>query len=175
MRRAWFAVLAVLLILAALGASPVSADDHRVPRVVLRTGGDSQRGMEGTTTWAGSSEPGLCWVGHGDAIWDFPRALEVRAGVVGARVVIWKRHRPEHLSFRWWPRVDRNEVPRGRGIEVVYELHPRRQDGKIVAWVARLELTVRRHVYLQMTGAWDDREGCGVQQEAEWRFHLRAG
>jgi hypothetical protein len=169
----------VLLVAFALGATVLYGDgahralahDHDPPRAVLHSRQVRQRGNLGTYCWVqASEEPGVFQEECAEATWFFPSAKNVAGR--GTTIRLYTRHAPDRLSLHRWRRLNRYGAPRGRGQDVAFEL--RRRIANRVYYELRFRLPPRQgHTYLYLFGVWKDVEGSGLNQDADWTFHVR--
>jgi hypothetical protein len=149
----------------------VYAHDHRPPKVVLTSGGTTQRGELGTFCWwridTSSGESRLHCV---DALYGWPKARTVRSGA-RARIHIAKAQAPKQLRLSAWRRVGSLGYPKGARDR----LRPVSADGEIVAYdaVFRLPAKAGPHYFVSAYGRWTDEEATAEDQDAQWAFHLR--
>ena len=152
------------------GTLPATADDHRPPDIVLRTGGEKQDGHPLYYTWK-RSDGEFCVIEHADGFYEWPRRLLYDAGAK-ARIRFKKDERPQDVFIRDYRDVGRNGVPRGRPRHVDYRLR-RREVGERVFWEAVFRRQQLGHHYLEVQAQWRDVDGCGLQ-EILVTFHLKA-
>jgi hypothetical protein len=106
------------------------------------------------------------------AVWDFPKATSVNAGN-RVRIRIRKKHRPEKIQLRAWPRVNQYDEPQGRAQTVSHRVRVHFDpDGSVVAYDVIFRLPEKEgHYYLMVRGYWADQDGSGRTQDAAWTFH----
>jgi hypothetical protein len=106
---------------------------------------------------------------------DFPRpGLPVGPGPFRAALRLSRPDRPSELRVA--ARQGRGPGGRQPGApqDVRFTLRPRRAGEEVIGWSAILRSRVDEHLYLRVTGSWDDRQGCLGRQRATWRFHVSA-
>lgn len=160
------------LLLLALSVPAAYPSDHRVPRVMLRTGEMRQRGVLQSLTWIRRGERHCSRV-SGVGLPDWPRGLEHRSGEL-AVLRFRKRQAPTSVAVVAWRGVNRSGVPRGEGETIPFVLSPLVSDGEVVAWEATfLPAPTPRHYFIEARAEWTDMDGCGGTQSGTWVAHLR--
>jgi hypothetical protein len=136
---------------------PAVAHDHRPPRATLRHGSLLQEGNLLRLHWSSSTKDGGCISSLIVAEEKYPeRGLPVDPA--GLRVVA---------------REDDGQT-QARRQDVGVTLRPRQPNGRLIGWTAVLRSRVVQDLYLRVTAAWEDREGCQGTQRATWLFHVSA-
>jgi hypothetical protein len=175
MARRPFLPTIALAIVAVTGSTPADAHDHRPPEAELRFGSLLQEGRLIRHHWSSKTEDG-CISSLVVADPDYPRpGLPVGPGRFRAALRLSRPDRPTELRIA--AREGRGPDGRqsGRRRNVRFTLRPRRVGEEVIGWSAILRSTVEEHLYLRVTGSWDDRQGCVGRQRATWLFHVAAG
>lgn len=151
--------------------------DHRPPRIVLRAGGEPlQPGQLAASCWTRlGDEPGEVITECNGAVWDFPDAVNTKAEGF-ARVRIRKSQPPQELEIRRWRKVNQAQEPVGQGHKIDYELHPRLDatSNEIVSFDAVFSMPPRKgHLYLRVSGVWQDEDAAAGDQDASWTLHVK--
>lgn len=150
------------------------ASDHRIPKADLLSGSDRQHGYRLAASWAKRVSEEFCDAIFVDRPPDFPEWIRYERGSFVV-VRLRKVQPPTEVFAEAWSRVGRDGNPRGPSEESPWLLLPQLQDGNVAAWDILLRPAPEsRHYYLEVDATWPDDEGCGTDQHAIWRFHLRA-
>jgi hypothetical protein len=166
------AALAVLLVVLTEGGVAF-AHDHRPPRASLRHGSLLQEGRLLRYHWSSVTEDGGCVSSLILAREGYPHpSLPVEAGRFRARVRLSRPDRPVTLEVV--AREKDRDGTAGTRRRVAVTLRPRRPNGEVIGWTAVLRSRVEDALFLRVTGAWRDREGCRGPQRATWTFHVSA-
>lgn len=155
-----------------------TADDHKIPKVMLSTGTLKQPGNHVHSHWM-SREGRVCYSRDAEAPMTFPTSVKHASGSV-ATIRLKKRQAPRSVTLTAWRRLNQNGRPAGPSEALAFELNPRVVDGQVVAWnVSFVPSAIRGHYYILFEGTWGDEDGC-VQpadplgsQHADYSFHLR--
>jgi hypothetical protein len=151
-------------------SSPASSHDHRIPKVVLHSGGETQIGNYVSESWTRPSGR-FCLFEHGDGFGGYPKAIGYRPGdEVFFRLN--KKQRPDEVKILSH-RAVKNGYATGRGVRLKVRLKRFRIKGKAAGWDAYFVPRSTRHNYLDFHVSWRDREGCGGSQSINRGFHLR--
>lgn len=106
---------------------------------------------------------------------DYPRpGLPVGTGRFRAALRLSRPDRPTRLRVVAWEASSTDRREPGRRTDVAVSLRAREPKGEVVGWAAMLGATVEQDLYLKVTGAWKDRQGCHGPQRATWLFHIAA-
>jgi hypothetical protein len=161
--------------LLALIPIPVGAHDHRPPEAELRFGRLLQEGRLVSYHWSSKTEDG-CISSLVVANPSYPRpGLPVGPGRFRAALRLSRPDRPTRIRVVAWEANPADRQEPGRRADVAVSLRPREPKGEVVGWAAMLGARVERDLYLRVTGAWEDRQGCHGPQRATWLFHVAAG
>jgi hypothetical protein len=155
------AVWATAVAAARSGAAPAHP-----PATVLHAGTKIQHGLLGSSCWTSPAPSGGSMGVCGDTGWQWPSAKQVPARHRG-RIVIRLAERPRRLALSEWRAVDEHDQPVGDPTHPSTALHPRRRDGRVVAWVVRFRFPdTKGHSYLQLFAKW-------APGDAAYTFHLK--
>jgi hypothetical protein len=172
-----FSILAGAVALLLLGpALPTAAHDHRPPGAELRYGSLFQDGRLVRQRWSAKTDDGGCVSSLVVVDAAYPRpGLPVGGGRFRAALRLSRPDRPTDLTVvaRDGRGPGGRRLGERRGISAT--LRPRRAGGDVIGWAAVLASRVQDHLYLRVTGSWDDRQGCLGAQKATWLFHVTAG
>jgi hypothetical protein len=173
-RRLSSAVAVALAVVGGPGAAV--AHDHRPPRAELRFGSLLQEGRLFRYHWSSKTPEDGCVSSLIVADPGYPHpGLPVGPGKFRAAVRLSRPDRPTDLRVA--AREGRGPGARQPGVsrDVSYTLRPRRAGDEVIGWAAILRSRVDEHLYLRVTGSWDDRQGCLGRQRATWLLHVSAG
>ncbi len=159
-----------------LAQRPAQAHDHQLPNTVLKKGAkDLQAGtLVKESSWHYPSGENEC---INETTWYTTRFPETDTVAAGAklRVRVSKAQRPDSFLVAAYREIDENGNPSGEGRMLKRTLERVVRDGKTVAW--DVVFTVKgtsRDYYLIAEGHWQDREGCGGNDQfASWSFHVK--
>jgi hypothetical protein len=148
----------VVVIAAICGAAALSAAAAGrtvgPPRVVLHTGGHTQRGGLSWEEWT-SGDGQLCVTSSGDGPGTFPRPALVSPGHHGPRFVLFRRQRPSDIEVTAWHELDRRGYQTGPSEVLPNAVHPRRNAaGDVTAWRVRIDVDLPPPYYLHLYAAW---------------------
>jgi hypothetical protein len=147
--------------------------DHRPPRASLRHGSLFQEGRLLRYHWSSVTDDGGCVSSLIVAREGYPHPpLPVEPGRLRARIRLSRPDRPVALEVV--ARETNSEGSRGTRRRVAVTLRPRRPNGEVIGWTAVLRSRVEGALFLRVTGAWRDREGCRGPQRATWTFYVAA-
>lgn len=155
-----------------VSAAPVSAHDHRRPKVILRSHGESQTGRPWTWTWSRATGGG-CSIVHTDGESNYRRRAMAWNPNNPLHLYLYKRQEPERVKVRTYRRLGDDGFPVGNGRRA--QLHLRRKvlDNGRRIWIADFNAPDRRRLYLDARAVWRDVEGCGGAQSLDMVFHIR--
>ncbi len=173
-RVAAVGVTALVAATASVGPSkPARADDHQVPRVMLRASGERQTNDPYESWWTAKTKDGECVSSNAVGPRDFPPAMTVPSGEI-ARVRLRKKSPPGELTIRRW-QVFQTGGATVLGPEEDVEFELRRKlapDGTTIAWDAVFARPGIGEFYFEVAAQWKDRQGCDAPQGGYWTYHL---
>ncbi len=159
-----------------LAQGPAQAHDHQLPNTVLKKGAkELQAGiLVNESSWHYPSGENECINETNFYRTRFPETDSVAAGAE-LRVRISKVQRPDFFAVWAYRAVDEHGQPTGEARRLKRTLERVVVDGKTVAWEAVFSVNrPDRDYYLVSGGLWQDREGCGTNDQfAYWSFHVK--
>jgi hypothetical protein len=168
-----FLVLGLAGIAAAAAVAPAAGHDHRVPRAAVHVNEQVDRVHYWTSSWVFGDNGDECGTAHADGFPSYQPQFGVDHPHATPRIWFHKRQRPRAVHARSYSRLDDNGVPVGTGTRLhPRHLRPRREEGEIVAWIARVRVSVAPMSFIGFRARWRDEDGCGGSQGAEWSFSL---
>jgi hypothetical protein len=162
---------AVIAVLVSTCIGVASAQDHRAPRVTLRTGGHHERGIVWSQSWthrdgrfcAGVIADGVPIYPHRAVPWDQSDKIHI---------LFWKDQRPRHVAIRYYRRLDENRYGAGRSRRLDFKLHSARPKGRRI-WIAVFRGPRVKRLFLDVNAQWRDEEGCDGPESMNVLWHLR--
>ncbi len=165
-------LLGVLL----LAQGRAQAHDHQIPNTVLKKGAkELQAGtLVNESSWHYPSGENEC---TNETTWYSTRFPETDSVAAGAKlhVRVSKAQRPDSFFVGTYQEIDENGNPSGQGRLLKRTIERVVRDGKTVAWDVVFSVKgAGRDYYLITEGHWQDREGCGGNDQfASWSFHVK--
>ena len=142
------------------------------PKAILHSGSEKQAG-DGPY-WIKGSTVGrkYCDVLHADGFYNWPKPLR-HAPDDKLRLRFHKDSKPDELSIRDYPRINRHDGPAGDSRRVRYELkRVRNEKNETIGWKAIIYRRSSGHHYLDVLARWQGKHECRFE-EAAYNFHVK--
>lgn len=172
MRRLGRVTVPLMVCALMASAAPAAAHDHRRPKVMLRSHGETQRGQPWSSQWT-RGDGKHCVSGIGDGIPNYRRKAMVWNPKNPLHLYFYKRQKPDRVKVRMHRRLDDDDFPTGRGRLARIGLRHKTLDNGRRIWIADFLGPDRRRLYLSARAVWQDVEGCGGPQSLDMDFHIR--
>lgn len=169
----WGRITIVLTALTvAASAAPALAHDHRRPKVVLRSHGETQRAQVWSYGWT-RQDGKFCASVVSDGIPNYRRRAMAWNPDNPLHLYFYKRQEPEKVRVRTYRRLDDDGFPAGNGRRARVTLRRKVLDSGRRIWIGDFTAPDRRRLYIDALAAWEDVEGCGGTQYLDMAFHIR--